>query len=158
MNETSNKSFTQAELNETAREMVKKCLFENNEKDYLNCCSKPESECTIESKPNFSSISKETNYYEIISLGVILLIIIGVIYFFIKKQLFKKLLPPYKKESKAIFYGWLVWGLCIFSYENLFDEYVEYGIWLTLPPLCTIAIYFWFKSFILKSSNKANQP
>ena len=141
MTNANKKSFTPAKLDQVVREMDKECLFETNEKDYLKCCSKPESECKVESRPDFNKTSEHNNYELISSIIVVFIVIIFGIYFVVKKQLYKILLPPYKQELKAIFYGWVIWGASVLAYSILFDEYVKYEIWLSLPPLCAIALY-----------------
>lgn len=77
-------------------------------------------------------------------------IIIVIVMLYLIKKFYKIFIPPYSKQFKAIISAWLIWGLCIFTYNELFEAYYDdVTVWLILPPICVIAIYLWIKKFIL---------
>ena len=141
---------------EFIQQLQRQCHYAETKKDYQACCEKPESECTIETQPDFKAIAArktEKQKQEYIEYGVIFILILVVgssLYFFIKKGYYKKYIQPRLRNIKMFVSGWLTWALCIYSYNELFNEYLDYVTWLTLPVICAMAIYLWANTFISK--------
>ena len=145
-------------MKEAAEMIGRQCLWSsqrNTEKEYLECCSKPESACTIESRPDFPS-----PYYELIGIGVTLLIILLVIcgfYFAVKKGV--KMIAKDKKVSRGVaratlvvqiilLLGWLLWGT-FWIYEGrsnnsdvvIFFSIIAVVAWLV--PMVVVKVAYW---------------
>lgn len=99
---------------------------------------------------SFSNETDESTIYDLIPLFLIAIVVALFIYFIKKNNIYKKLLPPYNQQIYAFISGWFIWAVCVFSYEMLFDEYVNYMAWLTLPPICIILVFIWLKRFVIK--------
>jgi hypothetical protein len=80
--------------------------------------------------------------------GLILCALLALYLLLIRSGLYKAIMPPYSRFLKAAVTGWVIWCLCVFSYSRLFENRVDFEAWLTLPPLCVIAITLWFSRFI----------
>ena len=44
--------------------------------------------------------------------------------------------------------GWGIWFFLVFSYGQLFDAYLDYSLWLTLPPLSFMLVIAWYRYFL----------
>ena len=140
---------------EFIRQLELECRNEYNKSDYAKCCDKPESKCT-ETQPDFDAIAAREaakKQQEYIAIGVILLLllaIVAVIRLFVKKGYYSKYVKPHNRTILMICTGWLIWALCIFSYNELFRDHLDYATWLSLPVICILAMYLWLRVFVLK--------
>jgi len=143
-------------IEEYVEQLQRECHYEGTKTDYEACCANPESECTVETQPDFDAIAarniarQKQTYIEYSVIIVLIIIIISALYLFNKKGYYKKYIHPHLHKIKMVVSGWLIWALCIYSYNQLFDEYLNYATWLTLPVICASAIYLWVNKFVSK--------
>lgn len=127
--------------------LVKECGFSKTPEEYEACCQKADSQCSVESNP---FRPREASTQEIAILVSLVICILVAVFFIFKSGFYKRALPPYSRNIKAIVTGWLIWCFCVFSYSKLFDTWVEFRFWFTLPPICAIAIFYWFSKYVQK--------
>ncbi len=125
--------------------LAKQCGFSETQAEYEACCQKDGSQCSVESNP-FSP--EEPSGQEIAVLSGLILCVLITAFFAIKNGFHRKVLPPYRESTKASVVGWLIWCFCVFSYSQLFDTWLDFRLWFTLPPVCVIAIYYWYSKYV----------
>ena len=145
--------------------MVRQCVWgphEKTEKGYLECCSKPESICTAESKPNFPS-----PYEPYIVTAWVIFIICGLYFVF---RWVTRRLDLGMKISKGIaritlvvqivlLLGWMLWGVYWIreGYDAKEDEIVFFSIVTVVAwfgPLIVVKVGYWIQDGFNEDKSK----
>lgn len=108
---------------------------------------------SLKSSSGSTVIAKEdvTPPAEILATGTLLIAIaIMLAIYFVRKFNVAKRAQENKRLLVACLTGWGVWCFVVFSYDKLFESYINYGLWFTLPPLCLILVTAWYRCFFAK--------
>jgi hypothetical protein len=105
------------------------------------------SKIDIDSFKESTIIEALSSKVELVILAAVIILICTVVLFLKKPDIYTWL----KNKSgviAAIIFGWGIWCILVYSYSQLFEEYLDYFLWFILPPLCTFLIFIWYKTFI----------
>lgn len=106
---------------------------------------------------NYVKIEEQSTLYPTPFLAASLVLACTFLYLAVRKKWPQRAWGRLGEQAKAIVSGWAVWLVIVFSYILIIEPY-SYGMssvdhtnilmWLSLPPLCAIAVFLWVKRFI----------
>ena len=106
------------------------------------------SKIDIDSFKKSQIIDTSLNITEFVILIISIILVCLVIVLLLKKADFYNRIKVKSRVLFAILSGWGIWCILVYSYSQLFEEYLDYSWWFTLPPLCTLLCFIWYKTFI----------
>lgn len=141
-------------------EMEARCELLKEGQSSAECCEQPGKDCSL-SAGSYSQDpgGNAPNYGEIGVAAVVSCLLIAFIFAAAKRKWLPGIWHRFSEVVKAAVTGWVVWIAIVISYLFLQapygprmheEDYENLFLWLTLPPLCTVAVALWVRRFVRK--------
>lgn len=137
------------EYDKIIEEMDARCELLREGQSREECCKeKGITNCPAIVQAEQESVSE----YPLVVIGISLLIFCAFMYLAVRKKWPQQIWNRLGETAKAVVSGWAVWFIVVFSYVLItqpdLEGYLDLVMWLTLPPLCALAIHQWVRRVV----------
>lgn len=112
---------------------------------------------TLDNPGSPQIVIKEDVSYSVFEVGVgvvVSMIVIILVPFLIRKYQVKQRIQKRRKCLSVWLSGWGLWCFMVFAWDHLFEAGISYTLWFTLPPLCLLLLFLWYRHFFISEESQ----